>query len=166
MGEQVSGLEESPPPHVHPDSTWQLEEHPSPLTEFPSSQYWAVSLVTTSPSPQMSVQVSADVGEPPVHPHPGSIMHSELQPSPLAMFPSSHSVSPPFFPSPQIGVQTSGEEGVPSRHYHPSSTVQVAEQPSPLTVLPSSQAYFPKSNPSPQISLQVSGLDVVPPVQS
>jgi hypothetical protein len=58
------------------------------------------------PSPQISVHVSAVVGEPPEQLHPDCTIHVELHPSPLIVFPSSHSSLPTFLESPQIEFQT------------------------------------------------------------
>jgi hypothetical protein len=82
----------------------------------------------------------------PVQLQPGSIWQVDEQPSPFAVFPSSHGLPSSTLPSPQIGVQ-----GLPGAgHCHPGSMVwQSAEHPSPLTVFPSSQASSTVSTPFP-----------------
>jgi len=71
---QVSGVITIPSPHigvqilkgrvhVYPVSIKQVEEQPSPLTTFPSSQ---VSPVSRTPFPQFEVHTDAVVGDPAV----------------------------------------------------------------------------------------------------
>ena len=93
ISEQVSLDEGEPPVQVHPVSINQEELHPSPLTLFPSSQkpLFKLNLI---PSPQIALQVSFDVDDPPDQVQPVSIDQVELQPSPLFIFPSSQSLLP------------------------------------------------------------------------
>ena len=119
------------------------------------------------PSPQISEQVSFDVGEPPVHVQPDSILQVELQPSPVITFPSSQKVLNDvyFLPSAHISDQTSLDDEVPPDHIHPVSLAQVELHPSPETVFPSSQYVLNELNrlPSPHISVHASFEEVVPP---
>src|SRR3989344_5824768 len=73
-------------------------------------------------------------------------------PSPLTVFPSSHSSLPTENQSPQIVLQTlmSLVQTLPPAHVHPFSTTQSGEHPSPLTVFPSSQYSKLSIKPSPQ----------------
>ena len=50
------------------------------------------------------LQTSGLVKDPPLHVHPGSMWHVELQPSPLTVFPSSQGRIPEFIPSPQTSI--------------------------------------------------------------
>lgn len=67
----------------------QFVVHPALSFRTPSSH---ISEPTTLPSPQIAAQV---IGINPSQVHPGSRVHTELQPSLFAVFPSSH-VSTPF----------------------------------------------------------------------
>jgi hypothetical protein len=91
------------------------------------------------PSPQISVQVSGVVGEPPTQVHPNSTVQEELQPSPFNEAPSSQASPSIFLPSPQIGEQVSATEEAPPTQVYPISTEQVLLYPSPEAVFPSSQ---------------------------
>ena len=85
----TSGEVREPPVHDQPGSTIQLLEHPSPLIVFPSSQLVSVSTITI-PSPQISPQMSFEVGDPPKHWRPDSTLHILEHPSLSLRFPSSH----------------------------------------------------------------------------
>lgn len=85
---QLLAVVRSPREHIHPVSTLHDESQPSSLTEFPSSQYPAVGIVTY-PSPHTSIHVLADVVVPPDQVHFVSTVHEEFHPSPLEVFPSS-----------------------------------------------------------------------------
>ena len=76
---QLLGVLISPSVQFHPDSTLQVELHPSPFIELLSSQYPDVGKVTT-PSPQISTQVLAVEMEPPEQAHLGHVLS---QPSPV-----------------------------------------------------------------------------------
>jgi hypothetical protein len=91
------------------------------------------------PSPQISVQVSEVVEEPPKQVHPNSTVQEELQPSPFKVLPSSQASPPILLPSPQIGEQVSETEVVPPDQTHPVSLAQLLLHPSPEAVFPSSQ---------------------------
>lgn len=89
--------------HVHPDSTAQALEHPSPEATFPSSQA-SLFAVTNLASPHVPKKVHTDKAFATlVHEYPDSTVHVEEHPSPLIAFPSSH--TSPFEaynnPSPQ-----------------------------------------------------------------
>ena len=86
--EQLLAVVISPSVHVQPDSTAQLEFHPSLFALLPSSQYPEVGKVT-KPSPHMSIQVLAVVVVPPEHVHFDSTVHVESHPSLFEVFPSS-----------------------------------------------------------------------------
>ena len=119
------------------------------------------------PSPQISEQVSLVVEEPPEQDHPVSILHEELHPSLLIVFPSSQKVARVvyFLPSAQISVQVSFEIDEPPEHIQPVSLTQVELQPSPETLFPSSQKVELDENffPSPHTSMHTSLKVVVPP---
>ena len=86
---QMSGDEEVPPEHTQPCSNFHKLEHPSPPILFPSSQFIPL-LSKTIPSPQISCHVSFEIGDPPWHSYPDSIVHVSDHPSLLLIFPSSH----------------------------------------------------------------------------
>ena len=140
ISKQTSGALVVPPDQLHPDSIPQLLLHPSPETVLPSSQY-VDSELNLLLSPQISVQVSAEVDDPPLQFHPDSFTQLLLQPSPETVFPSSQKVGLELylFPSPQISTQTSSVLVVPPDHVQPVSFTQLLLHPSPETVLPSSQ---------------------------
>lgn len=94
----------------------------------------------SNPSPQISVQTLTDVES---HVYPVSIKHPLEHPSPLKVFPSSHSSVPRRKPSPHIALHVSYDDDVPPLHVYPNSSEQVEEHPSPLAVLPSSQSRVP-----------------------
>jgi hypothetical protein len=83
---QMSCVLGDPPDHEYPVSTIQVDEHPSPFAEFPSSQ---ASLPILSPSPQIVEQTEGA----PAHEYPASICQLCDHPSPLVLPPSSQ-VSP------------------------------------------------------------------------
>jgi len=91
------------------------------------------------PSPHISVQVSGEELDPPVHVYPISIVHVLEHPSPSITLLSSHTSSPIFIPSPQIGLHTSGLVLSPPEHVKPVSNCQVLDHPSLSLVFPSSQ---------------------------
>lgn len=71
-----------PPIQTHPSSMLQVEVQPSPLLEFPSSQYPAFGTVPIIlPSPHKSVHTLLLVGVPRVHFQPASVDQVSLQPS-------------------------------------------------------------------------------------
>src|SRR3989338_6259744 len=129
----MSLVQTLPPAHVHPFSTTQSGEHPSPLTVFPSS-HCASYLIIPSPQTGGSYRRTS--------------MHSEQ--SIVQRYKGAHPLSPShvsnssFFPLPQ--ATTAGE----LLHVHPSSTTHVWEHPSPLTVFPSSQDSKLSIKPLPQ----------------
>src|SRR5690242_425636 len=81
-----------------------------------------------------------------VHVKPGSILHSDEQPSPLTVLPSSHSFLSPGSsrPLPHTVLHAPPPGG------HTGSRRQSGEQPSPVTVLPSSHCSEPSALPFPQ----------------
>jgi hypothetical protein len=82
------------PTQVHPGSTPQLAEHPSPLVVLPSSHCLPSS---TLPSPQMRMHAFPGTG----HCQPGSILwQSPAHPSPLVVLPSSHTLLDVSLPLP------------------------------------------------------------------
>ena len=88
----ISGAVDEPPNHVQSDSTAHDEFHPSPETVLPSSQYVLI-LLYRRPSPHISVHTSFVVVVPPDHVQPDSLAHTELQPSPFKLLPSSQYVA-------------------------------------------------------------------------
>lgn len=135
IGEQVEGV----PEQVHPVSTQQDEEHPSP---FEGIACWSsqVSFPTRAPSPQSSVQTDGV----PVHVQPVSSWQVESQPSLFFLSSSSQVSEPTIKPSPHIGEQVSGFNNVPPEQDHPGSMTQVrSEQPSTEPETPSSHSSFP-----------------------
>lgn len=101
MSVHTLAVVELPDVHVHKDSTAHTALHPSPPTVLPSSQYPDL-IIPTIPSPQVSVQVEAEVGLPPVQVAPVSTAQDKLHPSPFTKFPSSQTSVPPgaSFPFP------------------------------------------------------------------
>lgn len=75
-------------------------------------------------------------------------MQPAEQPSPLAVFPSSHASLPRRFPSPQT-VPHVLREPMLDEHLQPLSTTQFALHPSPLMLFPSSHASLEVCTPSP-----------------
>src|SRR5512138_2737975 len=73
--------------------------------------------------------------------------HVLVQPSPLALLPSSHSSMLSFLPSPQLGTHFCPGMG----HFQPLSMRQL-EQPSKLAVLPSSHCSVSSTLPSPHLT--------------
>lgn len=130
--------------HLYSVYTSQVGLHPSPLTEFPSSQFpTAVSVPTTKPSPHTSEQVdlapSTDVQL-----HPAFFLQLFEHPFESIWSPSSQIYfafvsSLPFW---QTLLQT---EGSPAQEYR-LSTMQL-EHPSPSTSFPSS--HFPNNSSPP-----------------
>ena len=165
---QLLAVELSPPDHVYPVSTEQVELQPSPLAVFPSSQYPAA-IFMTKPSPHISDQELAVVLVPKEQEYPVSTDQLELHPSPLAVFPSSQYpvVGLITIPSPQVSAQLLAVVLSPPDHVYPVSTEQDELQPSLLTVFPSSQ--YPEAtfitNPSPQISEHELAVVLLPLVQ-
>lgn len=102
---QTLAVDASPRVHVQPVSTAQDELHPFPEVVPPSSQYPKTG-ATTLASPQMSVQTLVVRLSPKVHDQLASTIQLELQPSPLAVLPSSHrpAVGVEVNPSPQVSV--------------------------------------------------------------
>lgn len=150
--------EDGVPEQVQPVSTAQALEHPSPLFELLSSQ---ASVPLISPSPQIGLQVSAEVVVPPAHSHPRAFPpHPTAHPTP-SFVPSSQTSDPSLLPSPQIGVQT---DGAPV-HVQPVSIVQVEVHPSPLDTPLSSQVSGETTKPSPQRTPQTEAVVGVPEVQ-
>lgn len=84
-------------------------------------------------------------------------------PSPLDVFPSSHSSFPITSPSPQISVQVVEGFPAPFVHKNPSSVPQIAFHPSLSIRFPSSHPSVPTSTPSPQTGVQVDA-GVPPPI--
>ncbi len=87
--------------HWKPDSIWQTDEHPSPLTLLPSSQR---SGPTVMASPQNGLQSLSDAGFPctlGMHCQPSSTTHWAEHPSPERRLLSSHSSTPSVRPLPQ-----------------------------------------------------------------
>ena len=78
--EQMSFEEDDPPVQLYPDSMVQVELHPSPFLVFLSSQYVETEL-NLIPSPQISIQKSFEIEDPPVQVYPDSMIQVELQPS-------------------------------------------------------------------------------------
>jgi hypothetical protein len=122
-----------------------------------------------------NVQRSVEAVEPPEQTQLDSTVQVVLQPSPLAMSPSSQPSAPTSLPSPQIGTQFSGLAGLswlnpdvhnsqtsaevvePPMHTQLVSTVEQSDaHPSPPPVSPSSQFSSPASKPSPQVGTQFS----------
>ena len=93
------------------------------------------------PSPQVSLQTSGAVEDPPDQVNPVSILQVELHPSPSDVFPSSQYVDKVLnrFPLPQFSLHESSVDDVPPEQVHPVSMLQVALHPSPFDVFPSSQ---------------------------
>ena len=85
-----------------------MEEQPSPLLRFPSSQ----GKVKTRPSPHISEHVEIWIKEPPEHEKPVYYWQIEEHPSPSNVFPSSHS-SLTKIPSPQSSIQASCPKTLP-----------------------------------------------------
>src|SRR3954471_15320199 len=145
---------QAPPPLGHTGSLRQKGEQPSPVSLLPSSHSSEPSLV---PLPQVvraqawpgvrHCQPSHSVGP------AGSSTHSELQPSPLFMLPSSHCSGPTLMPSPQ----RVGRQAAPDGQVQPVSTAQTAEQPSPAVLLPSSQVSPPVTLRSPHTTVETHG---------
>ena len=77
-----------PDDQSYPVSSAQEESQPSPSTKFPSSQY-PEAVITTTPSPQISVQTLAVEASPRVHSQLASTAQDAEQPSPVAIPPSS-----------------------------------------------------------------------------
>ena len=90
---QVSGVVDVPPDQIHPVSTLHVALHPSPFDIFPSFQKVA-RLEYNFPSPQVSLQTSGAVEDPPDQVNPVSILQVELHPSPSDVLPSSHCSDP------------------------------------------------------------------------
>jgi len=102
----------------------QSLEQPKLSYLIPSSQ---VSPRTTSPSPQIGVQIE---GEANVHVHPSSIRQLELQPSSFYKFLSSHCSSTDLIPSPHKEEQIDHEFKLPGVQVQPGKgPVQVVLQP-------------------------------------
>ena len=97
---QVDGT----PSHLYPLYYWQVFEHPSPLSLFPSSQ---VSPASRTPSPQFdggAIEVQTEGSE--LHMYLSYTLQVDEQPSPEFLFLSSHSSNPrTIFPSPHSGLQ-------------------------------------------------------------
>ena len=111
----------------------------------------------------MAVHESACSLLPPVHLYPHSILQLLLQPSPFAVFPSSHCFDEAngLVPLPQFShVSPSPPQYHPNaapEHEYPASIEQEAEQPSPSFALKSSHFSPPLRIPSPQMGLHVVG---------
>lgn len=73
----------------YPLSTVQVDEHPSPPTLLPSSQYEESFKFIVIPSPHISAHVLAVVVFPVVHDQPVSTVQVESHPSPVTRLPSS-----------------------------------------------------------------------------
>ena len=193
---QVSIEEVVPPAQAYIASIVQVPLQPSPLIRAPSSHS---SVACSSPSPQFTtqsdlspfgevprvqaVQTSGVVNPPPVHPNISSITQAEVQPSPSARFPSSHSSLEWRTPSPHwtahkvlVGfgdsppvqrVQVSGVVVVPPVQMYMFSMAQAELHPSPLPVSLSSHSSLGCLSPSPHWIAQASlaGLGDSPPVQ-
>jgi hypothetical protein len=166
ISEQTLGDVGDPGVHCHKGSTEQEESHPSVFTEFPSSQYPAVG-VMTFPSPQISVHVSGAIELPPEQTQPVDTEQEFVQPSVLSLLPSSQypEVGLTFLPSPQISVQMLAVVDDPGVHCHKGRTEQDESHPSVFTELPSLQ--YPAVGfitfPSPQSSIQESAVVALPP---
>jgi len=156
-----------PSVQVHPVSTAQVDEQPSPPVVLPSSQYPEVGFMTF-PSPQMSEQILAVEESPKVHVQSVSTFHVASQPSFGVVLPSSHfpKIGLIVIPSPHISVQELAVVESPSDQVHPVSTAQVEDQPSPPVIPPSSQ--YPvvgfSTLPSPQISEHTLAVEESPKV--
>lgn len=85
---QTLEVEESPNVQVQPVSTPHVELHPSPFTEFPSSQYPARGFITLA-SPHISFHTLAVDESPSVQVQPDSTAQLASQPSFIFEFPSS-----------------------------------------------------------------------------
>lgn len=144
-------------------------EQPSPLTVLLSSHNvlgGEGSIII--PSPQASLQTLAVVIEPSVQLQLVSTTHTDEQPSPSFVFPSSQKPleGNGTFPSPQISTQELAVEESPKVQVQLVSTEHVLDQPSLLSRSPSSQypATGVTTRPSPHKSMQVSAVVELPPV--
>ena len=100
------------------------------------------------PSPQITEQTVAEVGEPPEQLYP-VIVPLQVRLHPTESFdPSSQVSGEIIFPSPQIGLQVELAEPV---QLYPGSIWQREEQPSPSSVFLSSHVWAGVIIPSPQI---------------
>ena len=137
---QRLGVLISPRVQLQPVSTVQLKSHPSPLLEFPSSQYPTVGMATY-PSPQISVQRLGVFASPRVHCHLDSTAQDASQPSPGVVSPSSQYPVVGFTtkPSPHISDHELAVVVLPPDHCHLVSIVHDASHPSPEVMSPSSQ---------------------------
>jgi hypothetical protein len=120
-----------------------VDEQQSLPSLLPSSQR---SFPSRPPFPQLLQMLLSFPGS---HVHPVSTEQLASQPSPPALFLSSHVSAPTFLPSPQTIVQVLG---VPV-HAYPHSSVHVALHPSFPLPFPSSQRSSSSLMPFPQ-SLQ------------
>ena len=123
--------------HFQPCSILQSLVHPSPSIELLSSHS---SVPLTMPSPQISVQVSFPVKDPPSHMNPGSFMQLLEHPSPFCVFPSSHSSDMDLISFPQTSSQVSTDVVEPPFQAYPGSISQLIEHPSPAMRFPSSHS--------------------------
>ena len=158
--EQVSGVVEVPPEHWYHLSYSQSVQPTSPLATSHSRYPIFLS------SPQISLQVSFFVRDPPLQINPSSCKQLLEQPSPFIVFPSSHSTFVVLTPSPHFSEQTDLCSTESYGQEYPSSTVQRELHPSPEIVLPSSQLLGPLSGmPSPHTLSQMSAELEEPPMQ-
>src|SRR5262249_26525604 len=112
----------------HPDSTWHVDEQPSPFVVFPSSHCSGGSRM---PSPHFERHVPELQS--------GSSVHCAEHPSPSIRLPSSQGSLPSLMPLPHVvfmhieggGAPESGLRGAGGVQNHPGSNVHVAEQPFP-----------------------------------
>src|SRR5512139_3817580 len=94
-----------------------------------------------------------------LHGSPSSFLHTLLQPSPVAVLPSSHASPCSTWPLPQVSAGSHVPEPGVSHvfelhwlspvHGSPFESLQLFSQPSPVTVLPSSHASLPSRTPLP-----------------
>jgi hypothetical protein len=132
--------------HEKPHSIVQEEEHPS--------LFWRLLSSHCSPPMRMPSPHTGKTPPPPTHVpvvcHPSSRSQALEQPSPLLLFPSSHSSSAARRASPQNEAQTDGT----AEQLNPHSIVHDDEQPSLSAALPSSHVSRPISRPSPHMGEQ------------